>query len=169
MSLLTDAGLTLKIKSALIADERIGARGINVDTKDGTVTLLGAVPGEEQRERAEEIALEGGARQVVNALALEDASHDPPAARIPPDFMRVVAPAGTPVTARPTLEEAVRAALVADRRVNAHLIYVQVKGGIAYLTGRQDTVQARDAAGEVAARVSRIDGVDNDLEVMSSV
>jgi osmotically-inducible protein OsmY len=46
---------------------------------------------------------------------------------------------------------------------------VKVEDGIAYLTGRQDMVQAGDAATEVAAHVPGILGVSNDIEIESSV
>ncbi len=38
-----DAVITAKVKSALIADTKVGATGINVDTKSGTVVLRGKV------------------------------------------------------------------------------------------------------------------------------
>ena len=66
------------------------------------------------------------------------------------------------------MEEAVREALEADRRVNEHLVRVHVESGVAYLTGRQDTVDASEAATECAAHVPGIVGVVNDLEVTPS-
>jgi hyperosmotically inducible periplasmic protein len=169
MSLLHDAELTLKVKTALIADERIGAGSINVDTRNGIVTLRGRVPNDALREVAEGIALRHGARQVVNALALAHPDGEGAGVRIPDDFPRVTTPAGAPVIERPSLTEAVAAALVADPRVNEHLIYVQVENGLASLTGRQETVAASEAATEVAAHVPGILGVNNDLEVMPSI
>jgi hyperosmotically inducible periplasmic protein len=168
MSLLTDAGLTLKIKTALIADERIGAGSINVDTADGVVTLRGTVPTDPLRSLAESIALEHGARQVINELALEVPAGEGGVV-IPDDFPRVTTPAGAPVVREPSLEEAVYGALAADRRVNEHLVRIGVVDGIVYLTGRQDTVPAREAAAEVAARVPGVLEVKNELEVIPSV
>jgi hypothetical protein len=52
--------------------------------------------------------------------------------------------------ARTPLEQAVLWALRADPRVNANLVIVRVEDGVAYLTGRQDTVEAR-SGGRVAA------------------
>jgi hyperosmotically inducible periplasmic protein len=169
MSLLHNAELTLKIKAALIMDERIGAGGINVDTNDGVVTLRGTVPNGALREVAEGTALRNGARQVVNELVLENPEGEAAGVIIPEGFPRVTTSAGAPVIEGPSLTEVVTAALAADHRVNEHLIYVTVADGVAYLTGRQDTVGARDAATEVATHVPGIVGVNNDLEVMSSV
>lgn len=38
-----DAVITAKVKSAIIADTKVGATGVNVDTKSGTVVLKGDV------------------------------------------------------------------------------------------------------------------------------
>ena len=38
-----DAVITAKVKSAIIADTKVGATGVNVDTKSGTVVLKGEV------------------------------------------------------------------------------------------------------------------------------
>ena len=97
MSLLSDVGLTLKIKAALIADERIGAGDLNVDTADGVVTLRGRVPNDALRAVAETVALRNGAREVVNELAVEASSGSAPGVTIPDDYPRVTTPAGAPV------------------------------------------------------------------------
>ena len=51
---------TVDVKAALMADKRVDASGINVDTdhKTRTVTLKGHVPSTDQRMTAEEIARE---------------------------------------------------------------------------------------------------------------
>jgi hyperosmotically inducible periplasmic protein len=169
MSLVGDAALTFKIKAALIADERIGAGRINVDTSDGTVTLRGEVPYPAIRELAEAVAIRSGARHVVNELLVRNPSYEADSALIPEDAPHVTTPPGAPVVDEPSAEEAVMAALAADDRVNEHLIRVCVENGIAYLSGRQDNVAARDAAIEVAAHVPGILGVSNDIEVLPSV
>jgi osmotically-inducible protein OsmY len=169
MSLLTDAGLTLKIKSALVADEGLSATSINVDTLNGVVTLRGSILTSELRELAESIAVSNGAREVRNDLVVEHPAHAPPPTIIPESFPGVSTPPGAPPTDHPPLEEAVREALAADPRVNEHLISVHVTNNTAFLTGRQDTIGARDAATEVAAHVPGIVAVENDLEVLPSV
>lgn len=55
----TDAAIqTMEVKSALVADKRVDASGINVDTNSATqtVTLRGHVPNESQKSIAERIA-----------------------------------------------------------------------------------------------------------------
>jgi len=82
----------------------------------------------------------------------------------------VTTPEGAPeVDTKPPLEQVVREAMEDDPRVNSYLLSVSVEEGIATLTGRQDTVQASDAATEVATGVPGILGVDNDIEIEASV
>lgn len=169
MSLLTDAASTLKIKTALIMDERLGAATVNVDTLDGVTTLRGHIPSAALRELAEGIAAQNGAREIVNELVVEDLAREPPPTIIPEGFQGVSTPAGAPPSESLDLEATVRAALAGDRRVNAHLIEVQVEDGTVFLVGRQDTVDARDAALEVAAQVPGVVAVINDLTVRPSV
>ena len=47
-----DTKLTAEVKAALIKDEVVQASAINVDTKNGTVTLTGTVPSQTAKERA---------------------------------------------------------------------------------------------------------------------
>jgi hypothetical protein len=64
-----DAALTTKVKSALSLNARVPAGKIDVDSKDGVVTLRGEVPNEETRSLAEQIARDtAGVREVHNHL-----------------------------------------------------------------------------------------------------
>lgn len=51
-----NAGMTLKIKNAILSAENLDATDLNVDTKDKTVILKGWVPNAENKKRAESIA-----------------------------------------------------------------------------------------------------------------
>jgi osmotically-inducible protein OsmY len=53
---LDDAQIVTKIKSEFAADKDISAMAINVDSKDGVVTLTGTVPNSEAKVRADQIA-----------------------------------------------------------------------------------------------------------------
>lgn len=64
-----DAGLTAKVKTALIAESQLNSRGINVDTQNGVVTLSGTVPDKSQADRAAQVAQQvGGVKRVDNKL-----------------------------------------------------------------------------------------------------
>ncbi|RZJ27107.1 MAG: BON domain-containing protein [Haliea sp.] len=51
-----DAGITAKVNAALASDSDLSAIKINVDTKDGIVTLTGPAPSATAKDRASEIA-----------------------------------------------------------------------------------------------------------------
>jgi hyperosmotically inducible periplasmic protein len=51
-----DAAITTKVNAGLAADKDLSAVKIDVDTKDGVVTLTGPAPSAGARERATEIA-----------------------------------------------------------------------------------------------------------------
>jgi osmotically-inducible protein OsmY len=149
---------------------RIGKTGVrNVDSTRGVITLRGTVPFADIREAAEHLARQQGAQQVINELKVA------PAAPGQPEFLRSTLPGvttsegGPIVAAQLPLDEQVREAFEADPRVNAYLLIVSVQDGVAYLTGRQDTVEASDAATEVATHVPGILAVSNDIEIMASV
>ncbi|MEW6167829.1 MAG: BON domain-containing protein [Pseudomonadota bacterium] len=51
-----DSVITGKVKGELIDEDDIDANDIDVDTRDGVVTLTGTVDSEEEAQRAEELA-----------------------------------------------------------------------------------------------------------------
>ena len=70
--LLEDGQLTAKIKSKMTLDDLVQARTINVDTKDGVVTVKGRVRTEAERQRALQLAREtAGVKAVVDQLVVE--------------------------------------------------------------------------------------------------
>ncbi len=70
--LLEDSQLTAKIKSKMTLDDLVQARTINVDTKDGVVTVKGRVRTEAERQRALQLAREtAGVKNVVDQLVVE--------------------------------------------------------------------------------------------------
>jgi len=72
---LSDPGLTQIVKSALQSESSLDARKIDVENRNGDVTLHGTVESDEQREKAGRIVgAVGGVRSVANNLTV-----DPPA------------------------------------------------------------------------------------------
>ena len=64
-----DSAITTKIKAQLAADEGLSGSNINVDTKDGIVTLSGTVTSKALRKRAGQIASDtGGVKGVTNNI-----------------------------------------------------------------------------------------------------
>ena len=67
-----DSGLTVKVKSALMADPDIKSLRIDVDTKDAAVTLNGNVPNAQNAQRAVAIAKGvDGVKSVDNRLTVK--------------------------------------------------------------------------------------------------
>lgn len=67
-----DAAITAKVKSAFVAEPDLQALQIDVDTKDGTVTLTGEVDSEQKKERAAQIAQgQEGVKSVENRLTVK--------------------------------------------------------------------------------------------------
>ncbi len=69
-----DAAITTKVKSAVFAEPGLKTLQIGVETKDGVVTLSGAVDTPVLKDRAMEIAQHvDGVRSVVDNLAIKSA------------------------------------------------------------------------------------------------
>jgi hyperosmotically inducible periplasmic protein len=69
---LDDATITARVNAQLAADQDLSAIRIDVDTKDGVVTLTGPAPSAAARERASEIAKSvQGVTSVNNQLSVQ--------------------------------------------------------------------------------------------------
>ncbi|MDO5288440.1 MAG: BON domain-containing protein [Pseudomonadota bacterium] len=67
-----DAGITLAVNAGLAKDAELSALKINVDTKDGAVTLNGEAPTQAAKDRAEAIAKAvNGVKSVDNKLTVQ--------------------------------------------------------------------------------------------------
>jgi hyperosmotically inducible periplasmic protein len=65
----SDSALTAKIKSKMVLDDEVTARGIDVDTSGAIVTLSGVVRSADERDRAVQLARETkGVTKVVDKL-----------------------------------------------------------------------------------------------------
>ena len=71
----TDAGITTSVKSKLAADDTVKAYQIDVDTREGVVTLSGNVENMAAKEQAVRIAREtSGVRDVVDQVRVTEAA-----------------------------------------------------------------------------------------------
>ena len=69
---ITDAAITVKVKTALHNDKAVGDRDIHVDTTAGVVTLAGQVPSHSTADRAEQLAMQTeGVKSVSNQLTVK--------------------------------------------------------------------------------------------------
>lgn len=147
-----DAAITTRTKLRLLTDRRTPRAQIEVDTRDGAVTLFGMVPTADARRAAEDEARQvSGVGRVVNQLQV-----------VPTNRQEAV-------RARDReLERAIRRQ-IADRRELRDAVSVQVENGAARLTGTVGSEAERREA-EIAAKA--VEGVrevlDGDLLVSRS-
>lgn len=159
--------LTARVKSELLTE--INATGVHVESDRGVVTLSGTVPYPDFREAASQIARRAGATQVNNRIEVE--------ARVPQsgdDYLKgvpgVTTPEGAPEAAPVvSLEQSIYDALAVDTRVNVHLIEIENDLGMVTLSGRQGTVEAQEAAIEIAAHQPGVLGISNEIEVKPEI
>ncbi len=69
---LSDSAITTKVKASLLTEKNLKSLGIDVDTKEGVVTLTGTVPSTVEKKQAEDVTRHiKGVKDVKNALALK--------------------------------------------------------------------------------------------------
>ena len=70
---LADSSLVEIVRQALLSESSLDARKIDVETRNGNVSLNGTVDSPEQREKVERIVMSvGGVRSVTNNLAISE-------------------------------------------------------------------------------------------------
>jgi len=144
-----DTWITLATKLRLLADKRTPALDVSVDARDGAVTLFGMVPSAEARAAAEENAWRArGVKRVVNRLQV-----------VPPSKQEAVKAHDDRV------ERAVRKALESRPELSDARIDVDVRNGVARLTGTVPTEQQRLTAALAARSVTGLKSVHDDLRV----
>jgi osmotically-inducible protein OsmY len=145
----SDVWITAQARLRLLSDDRLPALDVNVDTRDGIVTLFGTVPSAAARAAARD-----DARKIVGVKDVRDE-------------LQVVPPAKQEeVTARDDeLQKKVRGALEQRPEMKRAVIRVEVKNRVARLTGTVPSVDHRLSAATVARRVAGIRAVKEDLDV----
>ncbi len=144
-----DLLITSATKLRLLADSRTPALDINVDTVDGDLTLFGMVPSKEAKAAAEEDARGvSGVKRVINVL-------------------QVVQPAKQAVVkaSDQALERDIKAALASRPDLSDSRIAVEVKNGVARLSGTVPSQEERLAAASTARSAVGVKSVQDDLRV----
>lgn len=130
----SDGEIREEVRGRLRWEPGVPAEGVDVQVRDGRVTLTGRVGTEAQRERAGELAWALGARHVVNRIEV-DASHGGRALRL-----------AEPQVPDAELLAAVRAAVAHDPRVARGAVGVTVRDGVVRLSGAVEGDEAHHAA-----------------------
>ena len=169
----TDAGITTNVKSKMAADDSVKALEINVDTRNGVVTLTGDVDSAIAKERAVQIARStDGVREVVDNITVTESA---PTGGL---FDRDGVDRGTgnigdndrqdrnePITGDPGITSAVKAKLLADSTVSGLRIDVDTENGVVTLTGDVKSKAEADRAVMLARNTDGVTRVVNHLKV----
>jgi osmotically-inducible protein OsmY len=147
-----DMWITTDVKMRLIADDKTPGTDINVDTRNGVVTLFGIVPNEAAKMAAEADARKvNGVARVVNEL------------QVVPNAKKET------VTAKDDqLEDQIEKRLSDRRDLEGAKIDVEVKNGVARLTGTVDNEMQRLAAAVAARSTPGVRAVHDELRVSAA-
>lgn len=145
-----DAWVTTKVTTKLTADPEINPFKIDVDTKEGVVSLTGKVNSEADREEAERLARNTeGVRDVINNLEIQATDTAREANNAAQDAI---------------VTGAVKAKLLADPELAGLAVDVDTADGVVSLTGTLATEQLCEKAEEVARNTSGVVDVINNLK-----
>ncbi len=149
----TDAWITTDIKMRLLADRETPALDINVDTQDGVVTLFGIVGTAEAKRAAE-----AEARKVSGVTRVENQLQVVPKAK------------QETVKARDEdVQAAVERSLEGRENLRDAKIAVEVRNGVARLTGDVASQEDRLEAAVVARSTTGVRAVEDALQVNSKL
>lgn len=145
-----DAQITARVKAALIDDETVKARNIDVETQSGVVQLSGFVDSDASKRAAESAAKSvEGVTQVNNALVVSNGER----------------------TAGAVVDDSVIAAKVKSQLATeaglgtASAVNVEVNSGVVQLSGFVKSDDERSRAEAVASNVEGVAEVRNDIDV----
>jgi hyperosmotically inducible periplasmic protein len=148
----TDPGVTTAVKAKLAADDTVKAYKIDVDTKDGVVTLGGTVDTAEAKTRAVEVARNTkGVASVVDQLSVAPAA---------------VATSGiTEPLTDGAITVSVKTAFLADPQVGGLKIDVDTANAVVTMTGTVSTSEEKARAEDIAKNSKGVSSVVNNLKV----
>ncbi len=158
----SDVGITTSVKSRLAADDTVKAYQINVDTKEGVVTLTGEVPSQAAKETAVQVArATDGVVSVVDNLTIAMAGAD----RGLGDSAAATAGRVGEVATDAMITSSLKTKFLADPDVAALKIDVDTMNGIVTLTGNVKTAAERDEALRIARDTEGVKSVVDRLKV----
>ena len=143
----SDSDITSVVQAALVANEAVKARAVEVQTREGIVYLTGVVDTEEARREAGRIAWRTeGASGVVNELTVGE---------------RTVGSWADDVL----ISSQVKLKLIANSEIKASDIDVSSSQGVVTLIGRVSTDDVKREAERIASEMKGVTDVNNELLV----
>ena len=173
----SDARITTEAKTKITDDQRLDAAKIDVDTKDGVVTLHGKVLGKEEENRAIEIVRAvPGVTSVVSKLEVENKIGNSEIEDRVQEGEKVAEEKRDEIKGHESIGEAVddssitakvKLAFAKDPTVSAYRIDVDTNKGIVTLSGKvKDVTEAKQAI-RVAEAVKGVKQVNSVLTIGS--
>jgi len=139
----SDLQITLAVDTQLINDTAVPAHMIDIDTRNGIVTLEGTVTHLLARQRAEEIAMTvQGVRSVINRLEIAESGRDDE------DIRR-------------DLQQALRD----DPATEKYSVQLEVRDAGVILSGQVDSWQEKQLCATVAKGIRGVRAVTNNIEI----
>jgi hyperosmotically inducible periplasmic protein len=143
----TDSGITSMIRTSLEANDKVKARQVDVETREGTVYLTGVVDTEGAKVEAGRIAWRTeGVRGVENDLTVGE---------------RTVGSEIDDVM----ISSKVKVKLIATTDIKSGDIDVSCSQGVVTLIGRVSSETIKNEAGRIARDTDGVKGVNNELLV----
>jgi osmotically-inducible protein OsmY len=165
-----DAWITANVQSKYFLDADVKRRDIDVETKNGVVTLSGDVQSPAERRQALDLArTTAGVRDVVDRLDLRATTALTGGARSPKTVVRAVtgnAPAPSPPDSWITTTILSKCFLSAD--VRSEEVQVTTHDGTVTLTGRVRKAAARSAIEAIARGTKGVRSVVNRIQVAAT-
>jgi osmotically-inducible protein OsmY len=155
-----DAWITAKIQAQYFMDADVKGRDINVDTRDGAVTLRGTIDSEAERRQALMIARNtDGVRSVDDQLTIGAAQAG--------DARGAASSAGA------TVEDAwittkLQSKYFLDPQIKGSTIDVTTRRGVVTLEGSVATSDLKEQAAQIARETGGVTRVDNQLKIAAT-
>ena len=159
----TDAWMTASIQSRYFVDDEVRGRNIDVDTRNGVVTLRGTVGSYSERLLATAIARNtDGVREVHDEMTIDAKPRESDRTR------RVLRESVG--TAGQRIEDAwittrIQSKFFVDDQIKARKVDVDTKDGVVTLRGSVATVAAKTAAENLAVETDGVTRVNNLLKI----
>ena len=158
-----DATITASVKTKLLADDRTKGFDVNVDTRNGIVTLKGGADSQAAKLAAGQLAGQAeGVVLVKNELIVAtpdtEARQDANTATLSGEVREKMDEAGDGIDDA-WITSKVKPQLLADDQVKGTQINVDTKGNVVTLTGTAPSAEARAKAIELAKATRGVRGV----------
>lgn len=158
-----DATITASVKAKLLADDRTKGFDVNVDTRNGIVTLKGGADSQAAKLAAGQLAGQAeGVVLVKNELIVAtpdtEARQDANTATLSGEVREKMDEAGDGIDDA-WITSKVKTQLLADDQVKGTQINVDTKGNVVTLTGTAPSAEARAKAIELAKATRGVRGV----------